>query len=97
MGGFYVNNDWKTKKPSIQVQKIIQVGETLCVPLSLEMLEHLQVENGENVEVEMKEHELLIRKIFPPNSEENYSEKFFQTLNEEVEKYGTTMKSFKNR
>lgn len=49
----------------IQIQQIVQIGSSAGVTLSNELLEHLNLVVGENVQIEMKEHELIVRKLIP--------------------------------
>lgn len=95
MEGANLNDDWERKEPNVQMQRIIKSGDTLGVTLSKEMLDYLKVVVGEDVQVEMKEQELVIRKIIPNEPPEGYSEDFFRSLNEKLEKYDTTLKSLK--
>ncbi|MBE1553227.1 hypothetical protein [Sporosarcina limicola] len=90
-----MNNDWNPKEPTIQLQQIIQNGDAYAVTLSEEMLDHLKVIEGENVQVEMREHELVIRKIIPVDSSDGLSADYFQTLNEASENYDTTETALK--
>ena len=56
-------DQWKGNAPRFSPQRIIRANDTFAVTLSEEMLDYLQVILGETVEVEMKDSELVIRKI----------------------------------
>jgi len=95
MGGFHLNNDWNRKGQNVQIQQIIKVDDTFGATLSTEMLEYLKVVVGEDVQIEMKDHELIIRKIIPYEPPEGFTEDFFRTLNDKFEGNNTTLKSLK--
>ena len=77
------------------MKQIVKTGDAFGVTLSREMLDYLKVIVGEDVLIEMKNHELIIRKIIPNEPPEGFSEDFFRTLNEKFEGYDTTLKSLK--
>lgn len=81
----------------IQTRKITQIGNSLGMTLSPEMLECLSVTKGEDIQVEMKEDELVIKKIKQVEYPAGISEDFFDVLNETVEKYDATLKELKDR
>ena len=92
-----MSKDWNRNETSVQIQRIVEVEDELGVTLTAEMLDYLKVAVGEDVQVEMRGHELIVRKIIPQEPPKEFSEDFFRSLNEKVEKYGTTLKTLKNR
>lgn len=84
-------------EPHIQTRKITQVGNSLGMTLSSEMLDCLKVTKGEDIQVEMKEGELVIKKIKQVEYPTGISEDFFDILNETVEEYDATLKELKDR
>lgn len=88
-GGICLDKDWRLKEENIRVQEIVRLGQTLGVTLTNETLNQLKMVEGEKVQVEVREHELIIRKIISDEPTENFAQSFFQNLNESLAKYET--------
>lgn len=88
-GGVCLEKDWRLSEQNIRVQEIVKLGETLGVTLTHEVLDQLKLVEGEKVHVEVREHELVIRKIIGDEPTENFTQSFFQNLNESLAKYET--------
>lgn len=58
-----MEKDWRLSEQNIRVQEVVKLGQTLGVTLTNEMLDQLKLVEGEKVHVEVREHELVIRKI----------------------------------
>lgn len=90
-----MNND--QDGPRFQTRKITQIGNSYGMTLSREMLDHLKITKGDDVQVEMKAGELILRKIQHTVYPDGISEDFFDVLNETIEKYDATLKELKER
>lgn len=62
-----MERDWTHKNMTIQIRRIVQMKDTCGIAFSPEMLAHLKVEVGEEVQVVMREKDLIIRKVLPAN------------------------------
>lgn len=60
------------------------------------MLRYINVVIGESVHVEMRDDELVIKKIVSPDSPDGLSVELMQKLQEIVEEQGGIFKSLKN-
>ncbi|QUW23981.1 AbrB family transcriptional regulator [Sporosarcina sp. Marseille-Q4063] len=80
-----------------QSRRITQIGNSLGLTLSSEMLNYLKVSKGDDVQVEMRKDELVIKKIKAVEYPVGISEDFFDVLNETVEMYDATLKELKDR
>lgn len=80
----------------ISLQQIVPIGDSFGVTLTEEMLIHLGVIGWDEVQVEMKKDELVIRKIGTPGSPEQLSQEFFEAYNEPLDSIVPTMKSLSN-
>ena len=78
------------------MQRVIQVGERVGVTLSNEMLRHINVVIGESVHVEMRDDELVIKKIVSLDSPDGLSIELMQKLQEIVDEQGGILTSLKN-
>lgn len=86
-----MENEWNR-----EVQRVIQVGERVGVTLSNEMLRHINVVIGESVHVEMRDDELVIKKIVSLDSPDGLSIELMQKLQEIVDEQGGIFKSLKS-
>lgn len=86
-----MENEWNK-----EVQRVIQVGERVGVTLSNEMLRHINVVIGESVHVEMRDDELVIKKIVSLDSPDGLSIELMQKLQEIVDEQGGILTSLKN-
>lgn len=82
--------------PRFQTRKVTQIGNSCGLTLSREMLDHLKVSKGDDVQVEMKAGELILRRIQHTVYPDGISEDFFDVLNETIEKYDATLKELKD-
>lgn len=87
-----MKRDWNNKQTTIQIRQIVQHEDVCGITFTPEMLEHLNVAVGEDVQVVMTENDLIIRKILPPNYPDSDSENYYDILNESTAKYDTTVK-----
>ncbi|HJF33151.1 MAG TPA: AbrB family transcriptional regulator [Sporosarcina psychrophila] len=83
--------------PRFQTRKITQIGNSYGMTLSREMLDYLKITKGDDVQVEMKAGELILRRIQHTVYPDGISEDFFDVLNETIEKYDTALKELKDR
>lgn len=60
-----MERNWQQSKTTIQIRQIVQIEDTYGITFSPEMLAHLNVSAGENVQVVMTENDLVIRKVLP--------------------------------
>lgn len=84
-----MEKDWRLSEQNIRVQEVVKLGQTVGVTLTTEMLDQLKLVEGEKVHVEMRGHELVIRKIIGNEPTEDFAQSFFQNLNESLAKYET--------
>lgn len=80
-----------------QTRKITQIGNSCGMTLSSEMLNHLKIKKGDEIQVEMEEGKLILKKIQHTKYPEGISDDFFDVLNETIEKYDVTIKELKDR
>ena len=87
-----MEHDWYQKKTIIQIRQIVQMGDSYAITFSPEMLAHLKVSAGENVQVVMIDNDLVIRKIVQTNDLDDDSTSLQNILHETGEKYKSTVK-----
>ncbi|MEK3937039.1 hypothetical protein MKY41_17170 [Sporosarcina sp. FSL W7-1349] len=89
-----VNQDGMNSK--ISLQQIVPIGDSFGVTLTEEMLSHLGVVGWEEVQVEMRKDELVIKRIGSSGSPESLTQEFFEVYNEPLDNFGPTMENLKN-
>ncbi|WP_342507346.1 hypothetical protein [Sporosarcina sp. FSL K6-2383] len=82
-----VERDWTRKNMTIQIRQIVQMEDACGITFSPEMLAHLKVEVGEEVQVVMTENDLIIRKVLPANYLDGDSDGLQDLVHEAEETY----------
>jgi len=87
LGAIVVERDWTHKNMTIQIQQIVQIEDACGIIFSPEMLAHLKVEVGEEVQVVMRGNDLIIRKVLPTNYLDGDSDGMQDIVHEAGETY----------
>jgi len=87
MEAIVVERDWNHKNMTIQIRQIVQMEDACGITFSPEMLAHLKVEIGEEVQVVMTGNDLIIRKVFLANSLDGDSDGMQDVVHEAEEMY----------
>lgn len=87
-----MERDWYQKKKTIQIRQIVQIESSCAITFSPEMLAHLKVSAGEDVQVVMIDNDLVIRKIVQTNYLDGDSTTLQDIVHEAEEKYKATVK-----
>ncbi|MEK5036485.1 hypothetical protein [Sporosarcina sp. FSL K6-3457] len=82
-----MERDWTHKNMAIQIQQIVQIEDACGITFSPEMLAHLKVGIGEEVQVVMTENDLIIRKVLPTNYLDGDSDGLQDIVHEAKEMY----------
>lgn len=82
-----MERDWNHEKMTIQIRQIVQMEDACGITFSTEMLAHLKVEVGEEVQVVMTESDLIIRKVLPTNYLDGDSDGLRDIVHEAEETY----------
>ena len=57
------------KKPKIKFKKLLSAFGGVALYIDRQMLEHLNLQSGEEIQIELKEHEIVLSKPFITNIE----------------------------
>jgi len=73
-------------------RRITKIGNSLGVTFPSELLNQLNLSQGDEVTVEIENNSLIIKKSRKINLPNGISEDFFDVVNESFENYGKTIK-----
>jgi len=73
-------------------RRITKIGNSLGVTFPSELLNQLNLSQGDEVTVEVENNSLIIKKSRKVNLPNGISEDFFDVVNESFENYGKTIK-----
>ncbi|KHF26752.1 SpoVT / AbrB like domain protein [Anoxybacillus sp. BCO1] len=73
-------------------RKVLKIGNSLGVTFPVEFLQKLDIHQGDEVQMEFKDNQIVIKKSNKVNLPEGISKDFFDVLNETLEEYDETIK-----
>jgi len=78
-------------------RRITKIGNSLGVTFPSELLNQLDLNQGDEVTLVVENNSLIIRKSRKVNLPNGISEDFFDVVNESFENYGKTIKNLADR
>ncbi|EPZ37930.1 MULTISPECIES: AbrB/MazE/SpoVT family DNA-binding domain-containing protein [Anoxybacillus] len=78
-------------------RKVLKIGNSLGVTFPVEFLQKLDIHQGDEVQMEFKDNQIVIKKSNKVNLPEGISKDFFDVLNETLEEYDETIKGLVDR
>ncbi|MGG3955496.1 AbrB/MazE/SpoVT family DNA-binding domain-containing protein [Bhargavaea massiliensis] len=78
-------------------RKVLKVGNSLGVTFPMEFLNKLGIHQGDEIQMELEEDKIVIRKSKKVDLPKGISQDFFEVLNETLEEYDETIKGLIDR
>lgn len=78
-------------------RKVLKIGNSLGVTFSSEFLQKLDIHQGDEVQMELEDNQIVIKKSNKVNLPKGVSKDFFDVLNETLEEYNETIKGLVDR
>ncbi|WP_181520413.1 AbrB/MazE/SpoVT family DNA-binding domain-containing protein [Anoxybacillus ayderensis] len=78
-------------------RKVLKIGNSLGVTFPVEFLQKLDIHQGDEVQMEFKDNQIVIKKSNKVNLPKGISKDFFDVLNETLEEYDETIKGLVDR
>ncbi|WP_339172616.1 AbrB/MazE/SpoVT family DNA-binding domain-containing protein [Anoxybacillus sp. FSL W8-1294] len=78
-------------------RKVLKVGNSLGVTFPMEFLNKLGIHQGDEIQMELEEDKIVIRKSKKVDLLKGISQDFFEVLNETLEEYDETIKGLIDR
>ncbi|AKS38164.1 AbrB family transcriptional regulator [Anoxybacillus gonensis] len=78
-------------------RKVLKIGNSLGVTFPMEFLQKLDIHQGDEIQMEFKDNQIVIKKSNKVNLPKGISKDFFDVLNETLEEYDETIKGLVDR
>lgn len=78
-------------------RKVLKVGNSLGVTFPMEFLNKLGIHQGDEIQMELEEDKIVIKKSKKVDLPKGISQDFFEVLNETLEEYDETIKGLIDR
>lgn len=78
-------------------RKVLKVGNSLGVTFPMEFLNKLGIHQGDEIQMELEEDKIVIKKSKKVDLPKGISQDFFEVLNETLEEYDGTIKGLIDR
>ena len=78
-------------------RKVLKVGNSLGVTFPTEFLNKLGIHQGDEIQMELEEDKIVIKKSKKVDLPKGISQDFFEVLNETLEEYDETLKGLIDR
>ncbi len=78
-------------------RKVLKVGNSLGVTFPMEFLNKLGIHQGDEIQMELEEDKIVIKKSKKVDLPKGISQDFFEALNETLEEYDETIKGLIDR
>ena len=78
-------------------RKITKIGNSLGITFPADVLKQIEVSLGDQVNIELRNDEIVITKSKKVNLPKGISSDFFDVLNETITNYDTTLRRLKDR
>lgn len=78
-------------------RKVLKVGNSLGVTFPMEFLNKLGIHQGDEIQMELEEDKIVIKKSKKVDLPKGISRDFFEVLNETLEEYDETIKGLIDR
>lgn len=78
-------------------RKVLKVGNSLGVTFPMEFLNKLGIHQGDEIQMELEEDKIVIKKSKTVDLPKGISQDFFEVLNETLEEYDETIKGLIDR
>ncbi|ANB60455.1 putative addiction module antidote [Anoxybacillus voinovskiensis] len=78
-------------------RKVLKIGNSLGVTFPIEFLQKLDIHQGDEIQMELENNQIVIKKSNKVNLPKGISKDFFDVLNETIEEYDETIKGLIDR
>lgn len=78
-------------------RKVLKIGNSLGVTFPMEFLQKLDIHQGDEIQMELENNQIVIKKSNKVNLPNGISQDFFDVLNETLEAYDETIKRLVDR
>jgi len=78
-------------------RKVLKIGNSLGVTFPMEFLQKLDIHQGDEIQMELENNQIVIKKSNKVNLPNGISQDFFDVLNETLEEYDETIKRLVDR
>jgi len=78
-------------------RKVLKIGNSLGVTFPMEFLQKLDIHQGDEIQMELENNQIVIKKSNKVNLPKGISKDFFDVLNETIEEYDETIKGLIDR
>lgn len=78
-------------------RKVLKIGNSLGVTFPSGFLQKLDIHQGDEVQMELEDNQIVIKKSNKVNLPKGVSKDFFDVLNETLEEYNETIKGLVDR
>lgn len=78
-------------------RKVLKIGNSLGVTFPMEFLQKLDIHQGDEIQMELENNQIVIKKSNKVNLPNGISQDFFDVLNETLEAYDETIKGLVDR
>ncbi|WP_041638478.1 AbrB/MazE/SpoVT family DNA-binding domain-containing protein [Anoxybacillus flavithermus] len=78
-------------------RKVLKIGNSLGVTFPIEFLHKLDIHQGDEIQMELENNQIVIKKSNKVNLPKGISKDFFDVLNETLEEYDETIKGLVDR